>query len=397
MGLRGSSSKDRGQQIGVGLRWTSIWALRIVIIAAGAWVVGSVLGKFWDVVLPVVLALLITAVLWPVAAFLRKHGWPPALAAAAVLLGGILVVVGAIAFIVPSIIAQSPQLATQTGAGLTKVQKWLEGPPFRVSQADISSAISALTSRLQSSASSIAPGVCAGVTSALSSVVGLATAVFLVFFFLKDGPRFLPWMERSVGERAGKPLTEVLLRTWRVLGSFIRPQAVVSLVDATFIGAGLLILGVPLAFPLIVLTFFGGFIPIVGAFVAGAIAVLGALVAKGLSTALIVLIIIIVVQQLEGNVLQPVLQSRSMNLHAAVVLLAVTAGASLYGITGAFLAVPVVSVVSEIWRFRVEQMDARAREEQLDLPESDRAQAGPPASDVSGGRPISGTPDGVSG
>jgi predicted PurR-regulated permease PerM len=113
---------------------------------------------------------------------------------------------------------------------------------------------------------------------------------------------------------------------------------------------------------LIVLTFFGGFIPIVGAFVAGAIAVLVALVTKGFTTALIVLIIIIVVQQLEGNVLQPVLQSRSMNLHAAVVLLAVTAGGSLYGITGAFLAVPLVSVVSEIWRFLVEQMDARTQE-----------------------------------
>jgi predicted PurR-regulated permease PerM len=201
-----------------------------------------------------------------------------------------------------------------------------------------------------------------GVTTVLGLVVGLLSAVFLVFFFLKDGPRFLPWMERSVGQRVGRPLSEVSLRVWKVFGSFIRTQGLVSLVDAFFIGAGLLILGVPLALPLIVLTFFGGFIPIVGAFVAGAIAVLVALVTKGFTTALIVLIIIIVVQQLEGNVLQPVLQSRSMNLHAAVVLLAVTAGGSLYGITGAFLAVPLVSVVSEIWRFLVEQMDARAQE-----------------------------------
>ncbi len=241
-------------------------------------------------------------------------------------IGAILVVAGAIAFIIPSVVSQSPQIADQTGAGLTKVQQWLAGPPFRISQDQIADAITALTNRLKSSASSIAAGVFAGVTTALGVIVGLATAVFLVFFFLKDGPRFLPWMERSVGERVGAPLTEVLLRTWKVFGSFIRTQALVSLVDAFFIGAGLLILGVPLALPLIVL------------------------------------IIIIVVQQLEGNVLQPVLQSRSMNLHAAVVLLAVTAGGSLYGITGAFLAVPVVSVVSEIWRFLVERMDARAQE-----------------------------------
>lgn len=362
MPVVGKSARDRGEQIGVGLRWTSNWALRVVIIAAGCWVVGYVLGKFWDIVLPVVLALLITSVLWPVTAWLRRHRWPPALAAATVLLGAILVVAGAIAFIIPSVVSQSPQIADQTGAGLTKVQQWLAGPPFRISQDQIADAITALTNRLKSSASSIAAGVFAGVTTALGVIVGLATAVFLVFFFLKDGPRFLPWMERSVGERVGAPLTEVLLRTWKVFGSFIRTQALVSLVDAFFIGAGLLILGVPLALPLIVLTFFGGFIPIVGAFVAGAIAVLVALVTKGVTTALIVLIIIIVVQQLEGNVLQPVLQSRSMNLHAAVVLLAVTAGGSLYGITGAFLAVPVVSVVSEIWRFLVERMDARAQE-----------------------------------
>ena len=362
MALRADSSEDRGQQIGAGLRWTSRWALRIVLIAAACWVIGYVLGKFWDIALPVVLALLITSVLWPVTAFLRAHRWPPALAAASVLLGAILVVAGAIAFIIPSVVSQSPQLAEQAGAGLTKVQRWLEGPPFKISQDQITDAITALTDRLKSSASTIASGVFAGVTTAIGVIVGLATAVFLVFFFLKDGPRFLPWMERSVGERAGKPLTEVLIRTWKVFGSFIRTQALVSLVDAFFIGLGLLILGVPLALPLIVLTFFGGFIPIVGAFVAGAIAVLVALVTKGVTTALVVLIIIVAVQQLEGNVLQPILQSRSMNLHAAVVLLAVTAGGSLYGITGAFLAVPVVSVVSEIWRFLVEQMDARAQE-----------------------------------
>lgn len=354
--------RDRGEQIGTGLRWTSSWALRIVIIAAGCWVIGYILGKFWVIVLPVVLALLITSVLWPVTAWLRSHRWPPALAATAVLLAGFLVVAGVIAFIVPSIVSQAPQLADQTGAGLTKTQKWLEGPPFRISKDQISDAVTALTDKLKASATSIAAGVFTGVTTVLGLVVGLLSAVFLVFFFLKDGPRFLPWMERSVGQRVGRPLSEVSLRVWKVFGSFIRTQGLVSLVDAFFIGAGLLILGVPLALPLIVLTFFGGFIPIVGAFVAGAIAVLVALVTKGFTTALIVLIIIIVVQQLEGNVLQPVLQSRSMNLHAAVVLLAVTAGGSLYGITGAFLAVPLVSVVSEIWRFLVEQMDARTQE-----------------------------------
>ena len=371
MAMNASAGKDRSAQIGVGLRWTSNWALRIVIIAAGCAVVGYVLGKFWSIVLPVVLALFVTSVLWPLTDWLRRRRWPAALAASAVLILALAVVGGAIALIIPSVINQAGEIATQTSAGLAKVQTWLEGPPFNLKADQISGAIDALTDKLQSSASSIAAGVFAGVTSALSLLVTAATALILVFFFLKDGPRFLPWMKRSIGERVGVPVTEVFLRCWGVLGSFIRTQALVSLVDAVLIGGGVLILGVPLALPLAVLTFIGGFVPIVGAFVAGAIAVLIALVTKGLTTALIVLIIIIVVQQLEGNVLQPILQSRSMNLHAAVVLLAVSAGSSLYGIVGAFLAVPVVAVVSEVWRYLAERMDARSPAVVPDGPDDD--------------------------
>ncbi|WP_156520647.1 AI-2E family transporter, partial [Rhodococcus sp. EPR-157] len=169
--------------------------------------------------------------------------------------------------------------------------------------------------------------------------------------------------------RAGSHLAEILARMWATLGGFIRTQAVVSLIDAFFIGLGLVILGVPLALVLATLTFLGGFIPIVGAFVAGALAVLVALVANGPTTALIVLIIILAVQQLEGNVLQPVLQSRSMNLHPAIVLLAVTGGSSVFGIIGAFLAVPAAAVAAVLIRYVSEQIDKHsieADQEQLE-------------------------------
>ena len=149
---------------------------------------------------------------------------------------------------------------------------------------------------------------------------------------------------------------------WATLGGFIRTQAIVSLIDAFFIGLGLVILGVPLALVLATLTFLGGFIPIVGAFVAGALAVLVALVANGPTTALIVLVIIIAVQQLEGNVLQPILQSRSMNLHPAIVLLAVTGGGSVFGIIGAFLAVPAAAVAAVLIRYVSEQIDRHSNE-----------------------------------
>jgi predicted PurR-regulated permease PerM len=177
---------------------------------------------------------------------------------------------------------------------------------------------------------------------------------------VKDGPRFVPWLRSVAGDGAGGHLVEVLRRIWTTLGDFIRVQAFVAFVDGVLIGLGLVVLGVPLAVPLAVLTFLGGFIPIVGALVAGALSVLVALVSNGFTTAMIVLVIIVLVQQLEGNVLQPYLQGRSLRLHAAVVLLAVTAGSTLYGIAGAFLSVPVVAAASVVVRYLGERIDARA-------------------------------------
>jgi predicted PurR-regulated permease PerM len=151
-------------------------------------------------------------------------------------------------------------------------------------------------------------------------------------------------------------------KTWSTLSEFIRQQAFVGFIDALFIGIGLLVLGVPLVVPLAVLTFLGAFIPIIGAFVAGAFAVLIALVSKGFTVALIVLAIVVVVQQLEGNVLQPIIQGRGFNLHAGVVILAVTAGGSLAGIIGAFLAVPVAALVAVVYRYVRDQLDGRSPE-----------------------------------
>ena len=152
-------------------------------------------------------------------------------------------------------------------------------------------------------------------------------------------------------------MVEVLDRVWGTLGGFIRTQTLVALIDATIIGAGMGIVGVGLAVPLAVITFFGAYIPIIGAFVSGALAVLVTLVTNSPKDALIILIVVIAVQQLEGNVLSPYLQGKNMNLHAAVVLLSVTAGGTLFGVTGAFLAVPVAASVAEILRYINEQID----------------------------------------
>jgi putative heme transporter len=204
----------------------------------------------------------------------------------------------------------------------------------------------------------------------------------LAFLFVKDGDRFLPWVRSFVGPRAGGHLYVLLDRVWGTLGGFIRGQVLVSLCDGLFIGIGLLIVGVPLALPLAVLTFFGGFVPIVGALFAGALSVLVALVSNGFTAALIVLGIVLLVQQIEGNVLQPILQGKSLQLHAAVVLLAVTAGGSLYGIPGAFLAVPVTAAAAVVLRYLFAQVDRTSEDDSADAPsdpEAAKAVGLPPA------------------
>ncbi|WP_227996067.1 AI-2E family transporter [Nocardia australiensis] len=352
------TTPDRGDVIGGGLLWLAKWALCIVAIAAGAWVIGYVAARLWVAVLPVLLAIVVATVLWPPTRWLTRRGLPPGVAASITVIGFLALLAGVIALIVPSVVHQAPELADKSTAGVNQVRDWLQGPPLNIGEEQLASAVDAIVSRLQSSTERIASGVFSGVATATSAIVTLVLVLVLSFFFIKDGPRFMPWLHGVLGTNTGRHLEEVLTRVWGTLGGFIRTQALVSLIDAVCIGVGLVILGVPLALVLAVITFIGGFIPIVGAFVAGALAVLVALVGKGFTTALIVLGIIIAVQQLEGNVLQPVLQSRSMKLHAVIVLLAITAGGSLYGIVGAFLAVPFAALVAVVVRYLGEQIDA---------------------------------------
>ncbi|MFC3241563.1 AI-2E family transporter [Gordonia humi] len=372
-GRESSGHSTRGRVFLTGLRSTSRVCLQMILVIAFLYVLFALLAKFWVILLPVVLAIVVATVLWPPVRWLRGKGVPPAAAVLLVVIIALAIVGGIIGLIVPSVIDQAPQLANQAVDGVEQVQKWVQGPPLNVGDEQISSFVNEITGKLQESASTIATGVFNGVGVATSALITLFTTAVLVFFFLKDGPRFIPWLNRTMGTAPDRShVGEVLMRMWNTLGGFIRTQAIVSFVDAALIGAGLLILQVPLAGVLIVITFMGGFIPIVGAFVAGALAVLIALVSVGFTKALIVLGIILVVQQLEGNVLQPWLQARSMDLHAVIVLLAVTLGGSLFGITGAFLAVPAASCLAVALRYILEQIGKAAGEE---IAEEDAAAA----------------------
>lgn len=352
--------RGRGTAIGEGITWTARWSLRLVLVALGAVLVWLLIGSLWSVVMPTLLAVILATALWPPTAWLRGHGFPPALAAATVVLAGIVVLAGLVTLIATSVVGGIPEITTSATSGIQAIQQWLSGPPLNLAQSQLDAVLQTATAQLQQSVSAITASVLTGVGSVASGVVTALLTLVLAFLFVKDGPRFLPWLQGFAGDGAGGHLAEVLRRIWNTLGDFIRVQALVAFVDGVLIGLGLVVLGVPLAIPLAVLTFLGGFVPIVGALVAGALSVLVALVSNGFTTALIVLVIILVVQQLEGNVLQPYLQGRSLRLHAAVVLLAVTAGSTLYGIAGAFLSVPVTAAAAVVMRYLGERIDARA-------------------------------------
>ncbi|MDU0479086.1 AI-2E family transporter [Staphylococcus chromogenes] len=366
---------DRAAIIGQDGRWLAGWALRFIILTIAGFIAWKGLGKVWTGLLPILLALLLSTVLWPPVKWLRERKFPASLAVATVMVGSIASITGIFAAMAPSVATQSKDLFDKASEGVDKLETWVQGPPLNLKFDQFSGLLDNIVNKLQEQASKIASGVLEGVSTASSVAVTLAIMLVLTFFFLKDGDKFLPWIRRTTGNNTGWHLTEVLTRTWNTLAGYIRAQAIVSLIDAIIIGAGLLILGVPLAFVLAVLTFFAGFIPIVGAVTAGALAVLVALVSNGFTTAIIVLILVVAVQQLEGNVLSPILQSKAMDLHPAIVLLAVTVGSSLFGIVGAFLAVPVAASIAVWLRYHGDLVSLRSGELTVDDIEIETARA----------------------
>ncbi len=356
------STADRAQVIGQGVRTTAGWSARVLLIGLGAAGLLWILAQLWVGVLPVLLAMIVASVFSPAVGWLRDHRWPSAAAAGATVLAALTVIGGVLALIVRPVAQQGTELAASAGDGIDRLRDWLAGPPLGISNRQIDGAVAGIVDRLRSSAGDLAAGALTGVGAFTSGLVTFILVLVLTFLFLKDGTSFLPWLRRRSGPTVGAHLTEMFTRMWSTLGSFIRIQALVSLIDAVLIGLGLVILGVPLAAPLAVITFFASFVPIVGAIAAGALAVVVALVSNGPTTALLVIGVIVVVQQLESNVLQPFLQGKSLELPAAVVLLSVTIGGTLFGISGAFLAVPVVATAATALRYLDQQVALRAGE-----------------------------------
>lgn len=322
-----------------GLDVAAGWAWRLLVCALA---IAGVLVLLWYlrvIVLPAIVALTIAPALTPVAGWLRQRGLGRA-APGTALVVGIALVAGLVALVTTSVVAEYDELAAAVRDGVEDVTARLEREPFSVSlegDRDLGDSLGAAWNETSSY-------LVSGVRSGLGFLAGLVLAVALLYFILRDGRAVWAWIVRRFPHELRPVVDRAGTRAWRVLGGFVRGTVLIATIDAVLIGIGLWILGVPLAFALAVLIFIGAFVPFVGATITGLIAVLVAFADSGFTKALIALAIVFGVQFIEGNFLQPIIQSRTVDLHPALILLAVAAGGSLFGILGAYLAVPITAV-----------------------------------------------------
>ncbi|AZZ47825.1 AI-2E family transporter [Rathayibacter rathayi] len=317
--------------------------LQLVVVLLLVSVLVFAMTQLTLVLIPVMIALILAAAIHPVLAFLRRKGVPSILATWLALIG-LLAILGAVAWLITVAVRnQWDELVSSASDGITSLQDYVQHLPFEITDEQIESARQSVVDFLTSS--SFGSGALAGVSAAANFVTGLVLMIVVLFFFMKDGPKIWEFLLRPFTGSGYERARRVGHKTVDVLGGYVRGTATVAAVDAIGIGVALAIIQVPLAIPLAVIVFLTAFIPIVGATAAGILAALVALVANGPGAALIVIVVVIAVNQLEGNFLQPVVMARSLKLHPLIVLIALTVGTVLAGIVGAVLAVPVAAVV----------------------------------------------------
>jgi putative heme transporter len=322
------------------------WKLLVVALAGAAIV--YLLVRLRIAVLPVIAALLISTLIAPPVRWLAGRGWPRVLALWTVILVSLAMLTGLVAILAPQVTDQVGEVGASVKKGSTQVINYLAQSPLDLSRADVNRYVDSAAREIRANSSLITSGVLAGAVKVGEVIVGLLLTFVLVFFFVKDGEGMYAWFARQFPSRRRASVNELGLKLWSTLGAYVRGIAVVGLVDAVLIAIALMLIGVPLVIPLALLTFFGSFLPLIGATVAGTVAALVALVSGGLIDALLVGVAILVIQQVEGHVLQPLVLGRAVKLHPVAVILALTAGAILGGIAGAFLAVPVTAVTTVV-------------------------------------------------
>ena len=322
------------------------WSWRLLIIGVAVYAGLVLLARLSVVVLPLFVAVVLATLCVPPARWLQRRGVPEAAAAGIVVVGGLTVIIALLAALAPGFAEEIAKLRPTVEQGIDSLLVQLED--FGYDRERLSDLLEQARAQLSSSSSTILSGLAGGVATALSGLAGIALLVVLLFFFVKDADDITDWMISRTPREHRDLATSLGRRSWEALSGYVRGTAAIAAIDAIGVGIGLAVIGVPLVVPLSVLVFLGAFLPVIGALLAGLIAVLVGLADGGLQTGLLVLLLIVAVQQVEGNVLQPMIMRRAVALHPVVVLTALAVGATLAGIVGAFLSLPVTAVLAAI-------------------------------------------------
>jgi predicted PurR-regulated permease PerM len=342
-----SERTDVWRRVPDGLRAAAITSACLLLVAGAVYVVGVAAVRLATLSIAVGAAILLAALLEPLVNGLTRRGVPRWLGAAA----AILLIVAA--FVAPAVLlwrltlGQFADLSSRLQQGLDRTVTYLASAlPLREEQID--QALSDVQARIQQ----LSPDPLSGALTLLEIVAAVLLAIFVAFFLVKDGASMKVWLLGELPASTRQPVDEALSAGWTTITRYVRGILIVAAIDAVGIGVALALIGVPLALPLALLVFVGGFIPYVGAAVTGAVAVLVALAANGPTDALLTLLAVIAVQQLEGNFLEPVVVGRQVRLHPVAVVIVVFAGSLLAGVVGAIVAVPLTAVVYRIYRVR---------------------------------------------
>jgi predicted PurR-regulated permease PerM len=328
------------------LQTGAAWSWRLLLLATAIYLIARVIGVLYIVVVPCIAALLLTALLQPLTARLRRAGLPGLAATWCTLLIAALVLGGLVMLVTNRVSADYPALVEEARRTTTQVEAWLSGPPFHVKSSSVQKALNDIPGYLSKHKALVEGTVVTGGKIAAEFFGGLVLMLFVMFFLIKDGERIWTWLLGGLRTGTAERVNRAGRAAWLAVVYYMRGTVAVAAIHALVIGLTLYIMGVPLVIPLAVLVFLAAFVPLVGLLVAGALAILVTLAAKGWVAALVLLVVLIIEDQLEGHLLQPQLVGRVIRLHPLAIILSLAVGSVLAGIAGAVVAVPVVAVIT---------------------------------------------------
>ena len=332
------------------LQTSAAWSWRLLLLAAALYVAARVAALLYIVVVPCAAAILLTALLQPLTAPLRRRGMSPLAATWCILLLAIVLLGGAGWLVTTRVQADYPSLVTQFKHTTTQVQAWLAGPPFHLHTGSLQQLSNDVVKYLSQHKSAVEGTVVTGSRIVVELLAGVVLCFFVSFFLIKDGTRIWQWLTSRFQPERRRRANLAGVAAWQAVVYYVRGTVAVAAIHAVVLGVTLTIIGAPLVAPLALLMFLAAFVPLLGVLVAGAVALLVVLATKGWIAAIIVLIVMVVMNQLEGHLLQPQVVGKMVRLHPLAVILVLAVGGVVAGIAGAVVAVPITAAITRAAR-----------------------------------------------